>query len=261
MEADDHARVASVMRHLKRLADKEASAPTEEALKLFDPRTPVDRVAHPEYEPIGLVETLEVRRDLGGFGRGSGWLTSDCLVVTAQHLFDPDKPVIGTAVKFLVGSPPTENDNFRFKTTGKVVATGKSLREDWALVRLDRSLGKQVGKIKTWQYSVDDAKSCVALETAGYPGEKPVDKLWWQTACHLDAELSSPGNFEIDCPVTHGQSGGPLLCRETNGELRAIGLIKSQGFGVYLHAVNFTFDWQNAIKPALQKFARDCPAN
>lgn len=89
---------------------------TDESLKKFDPRKPIDRRLHPEYNPIGTV-TLPSSTS-STFNRGTGWLTKDCLVVTARHVMtggsleEKKKSPLGLRVKFLVGNPPTQDKNF-----------------------------------------------------------------------------------------------------------------------------------------------------
>lgn len=238
----------------KRLADKEKAAPTLASLQKNDPRKPLDRVAHPEYQPIGVVKTK--------VGRGTGWLANECLVWTSRHVIAGEEyieSIIGERVTFFVGSPPTAKAHFHYQSEGVVVASGGVAdSEDWAIIKLDESLGRKVGSIPTGQYSVEDAQTCVALELAGFPGGKAVDTLWWQGECPLDAEISNARYFSLDCPVTPGNSGGPLLCRETNGELRAIGIVSFTTFGAYVTALNFTERWE-VVKPAYLRFRDTCP--
>lgn len=255
-------------RELNRISELKASPGyTNDSLKKFDPRKPIDRRRHPEYNPIGVVSLPSSISSI--FNRGTGWLTSDCLVVTARHVITGTSynekelvPPLGKRVKFLVGVPPTEDMNFAYKSEGTVVAAGENGRrisEDWALIKLDQPLGKHVGQIKTWQYSVEDALTCVSLDIAGYPGGKDVDRLWGQKDCPLEKYVSSKWQFIVGCPATPGNSGGPLLCRETDGDLRAIGVVATQSYGANAQALNFTGDWFEKINPAFLAHKNSCP--
>lgn len=261
LERDEVVKHANLLHEINRMSELTKNPTyTNDSLKKFDPRKPIDRRLYRKYNPIGIVQS--------SFGRSTGWLTTDCLVVTARHaitgsdLEEKDKSPIGRRVKFLVGFPQTEDMNFTYKSEGTVVAAGENGRkifQDWAVIRLDQSLGKDIGKIETWQYSVEDAQTCVSLEIAGYPGGKNIDRLWGQTHCPLEKYLSSKYQFILGCPATEGNSGGPLLCRETDGDLRAIGIVATQSYGAMAQALNFTADWFENIKPALQKYANSCP--
>lgn len=266
LELNDASKLAHTKRELNRRAELTANPGyTDESLKRSDPRAPIDRRKHPEYNPIGLVQLPGASAKTF---KGTGWLTSDCLVVTARHIITgsgelKEGSALGKRIKFLVGNPQSENLNFAYQTTGVVVASGapgQSLSDDWALIRLDESIGKKVGTIETWQYSVEDALTCTALEVAGYPGTKAFDKLWWQTNCPLEKDISNEWHFLVRCPATAGNSGGPLLCRESNGDLRAIGIIATQSYGANARALNFTANWRTEIAPALRKYKNMCPA-
>ncbi|QYY33658.1 serine protease (plasmid) [Cupriavidus pinatubonensis] len=260
IEATELAESATSKRNQIRMAEISANPGyTEKSLKRSDPRVPIDRRAHPEYDPIGIVSIPNATKP--AFNLGSGWLTSDCLVITARHVItgledNPGRSAVGARVSFLVGTPPSNDRNFAYRTTGTVVEAGDG-GDDWALIKLDESLGKRVGKIATWRYTVEEAQTCTALEIAGYPGGKDIDKLWWQSKCQLEKDLSSRWQFIVRCPATRGNSGGPLLCRETDGDLRAIGIIATQAYGANAQALNFTA--LDSIELAVQKHQENCP--
>jgi V8-like Glu-specific endopeptidase len=226
-----------------------------------DPRSILIRKDNPEYNPIGIVKT--------DIGRGSGWLGNECLVWTNKHVIGADKKIIGKKVTFYVGQSSTPNRNFEYAVEGEVVASGNpnleretdDTTQDWALIKLKTSVGKKVGFIQTSQYSVDDATTCKNLEIAGFPGEKSVHDLWWQGKCPLYKNTSGVDAFNLGCPITPGNSGSPLLCRETDGKLYAIG-IATQALRANpdkeSFAVNFTADWAR-INAAYMKYMNSCP--
>jgi len=222
-----------------------------------DPRRPLDRNQHPEYNAIGAVTS--------SIGRGTGWLGNECLVWTAKHVLGRNKKVIGQKVKFSVGQSKTAGKNFEHEVEGEVVASGNPDAkeadmgaQDWALIKLKKSIGKQVGTIQAAQYSVADATTCKTLEVAGYPGEKNLKNLWWQGNCSLDTNMSGATGMSLGCPVTPGNSGGPLLCREVDGQLYAIGIMNQQVESATVGlAVNFTADWKSA-KASFQKYMNTC---
>ncbi|WP_413289903.1 trypsin-like serine peptidase [Bdellovibrio sp. HCB337] len=224
-----------------------------------DPRKPLDRKQNPEYNAIGVVNT-----DLG---RGSAWLGNKCLVWTAKHNLGRDQNVIGKKVKFSAGQSSSSNKDFEYTVDGEVVESGNPSggtpdagAEDWVLIKLNKSFSEdQVKPIKTAQYSVEDAGTCKTLEVAGYPGEKDVRTLWYQTNCGLRTSDSDITALTVGCPITPGNSGGPLLCRETDGSLRAIGIMNQYFVSATKGtAVNFTYDWREA-KAAFQKHKDTCP--
>jgi trypsin len=227
-----------------------------------DPRQVLDRNQHQEYNPIG---TVTYNIDSTKASRASGWLGNECLVWTAKHVIGSDQKIIGKKVKFSVGQTQSTDKNFEYEVEGEVVASGNPDAkkadfgsQDWALIKLKKSVGKQVGFIETAQYSVADATTCKALEVAGYPAEKTIKNLWWQGNCGLNTNDSGAASMSVSCPVTPGNSGGPLLCREADGKLYAIGIMNQQvpsdKTGM---AVNFTADWANA-KAAFQKYKDTC---
>lgn len=235
-----------------------------------DPRQPLDRNQHPEYNSIGTV-TYDI--DKNTTSTASGWLGNECLVWTAKHVIGSNQKIIGKKIKFSVGQTQATDKNFAYEVEGEVVASGNPNAtkadnpkapkadmpsEDWALIKLKKSVGKQVGFIPTSQYSVADANTCKTLEVAGYPGEKTAKNLWWQGNCALDTVNSGSDSMSVSCPVTPGNSGGPLLCRETDGTLHAIGIMNQQypsdKTGM---AVNFTADWTEA-KAAYLKYKDTC---
>ncbi|MBS1969880.1 MAG: trypsin-like serine protease [Bdellovibrionales bacterium] len=230
-----------------------------------DQRQPLDRIKNPEYNGIGAIDTK--------LGRGSAWLGNECLVWTAKHVLGRNQKVLGQKVTFNVGQSQTPGKDFEYSIEGEVVASGNpdanradNGAEDWALIKLKKSfndklekgISQRIPKITTAQYSVEDAQTCKTLEVAGYPGEKSVKNLWWQGNCSLDTSMSGLTAFNVSCPVTPGNSGGPLLCREADGSLRAIGVMNQQVASATRGlAVNFTADWANA-KAAYQKYKDTC---
>lgn len=222
-----------------------------------DPREIKNRLKNKDYNPIGIVKTAK--------GRGTGWVTDSCLVLTAKHNIGAKQNIIGQKIEFYVGQTTIPGKNFQFTESGIVVASGNpsgdskdELLRDWALIRLNSRIGSKVGVIPTFQYSGEDARTCKSLEVAGFPGEKPLPDLWWQGDC----KLSSSGDtlYAISCPITQGNSGGPLLCRETDGTLNAIGMTNWSDPNAPSQlsiAMNFTQDWL-LLKSALQKYATTC---
>jgi V8-like Glu-specific endopeptidase len=229
-----------------------------------DPRQVLDRNQHKEYNPIGTVTyVINEKKDVKS--TASGWLGNECLVWTAKHVIGSDQKIIGKKVKFSVGQTQATNKNFEYEVEGEVVASGNPEgkqadmgSEDWALIKLKKSIGKQVGFIPTSQYSVQDATTCKALEVAGYPAEKSAKNLWWQGNCAVDTTIIGSDSMSVNCPVTPGNSGGPLLCRETDGTLHAIGIMNQQvpsdKTGM---VVNLTADWEN-FNSAYTKYMNTC---
>lgn len=223
-----------------------------------DPRRPISRKDNPEYNAIGALKS--------NIGRGTAWLGNECLVWTAKHVLGRDKNVIGQKVKFSVGQSSNPSRDFEYEVEGEVVESGNAdhkefdgATEDWALIKLNKSIGKKVGFIDTTMYTKEEAQTCKALEVAGFPGGKDLASLWHQSNCSLDAARSGDSAFNIGCPATPGNSGGPLLCREIDGSLHAIGVVMQKNTAVTRSvALNFTAD-SSKIDAAYRKHMNTCP--
>ena len=221
-----------------------------------DPRKELDRIAHPEYNGIGLVKS--------SLGRGTGFMINECLMLTNKHVIGAGKNIIGNSVDFHAGQSVTDRSkSFEYKVQGTVVASGNQegersddITEDWALVKLNKSVGEKIGFTKIGFAEVEDAKDeCESLEIAGFPADKDYKNLWWQGDCKLFPETSGPSAFNIGCPITPGNSGSPLICKRKNKPNLAIGIatqsaIKNENTQSY--ALNFTVD-EPLIAQAIKK--------
>jgi len=222
-----------------------------------DPRKELDRKANPEYNPIGTVKT--------SLGRGSAWLAHECLVVTAKHNIGSDENIIGKKVTFSVGQTSNRTKDFEDSVEGEVVASGNpdakdpdAGAQDWAIVRIKKNLGKKYGYIEPAKASLSDVKACKSLDVPGFPGEKDVKKLWAQRGCGLYEQYYDQTAFHVNCPITKGNSGGPLVCRLADNSLVAVGLmnqkVSTAKMGI---AVNFDKDWSN-FDAAYSKYLGTC---
>ncbi len=96
-------------------------------------------------------------------------------------------------------------------------------RYDWAVLVIERneeliaSLKGNFGKIAN--YSPTD----LAVETAGYPGEKPSDTMWKAPGIILETTLDKE-LFGVTCDSTAGQSGSPVFTY-LNGNAYIIGIL------------------------------------
>ena len=109
--------------------------------------------------------------------------------------------------------------NHRLSASADRNAGGKLTDEsetDWALLRIDRSLGDEIGTVgarRLSEYSASQAM-LVRLFQAGYS---------WDTGSNLSgdldcgiAELDGGRLIRHDCDTTRGDSGSPLMVRDGN---------------------------------------------
>jgi hypothetical protein len=141
--------------------------------------------------------------------RGTGFLVSPCFAFTNYHVVFggdvqrgyPQDPV----VSFSAGG---------LTTTGRPVAWGDVdgsdgatiSRQDWALLRLDRCIGAEIG----W-FPMEERrpKPGTKLVFAGFPIDKPLDNVTAEFGC---AVLDHPYvNLLYSCISKPGNSGGPVL--------------------------------------------------
>ena len=161
------------------------------------------------YSPIGL---LARQRPQGDYKVGTAFLVSDCLVVSAQHVFgETGKLPVGMPLKFLVGEGSLAG-GFEKATTARVIASGGYNLEiglysrDWLVAKLDQCLGAEFGTVGFNDRFQLDAKN-TPIMLAGYPQAVPSLKV--DPQCRI-ADVDR-GLWLHDCASEQGQSGGPLF--------------------------------------------------
>jgi V8-like Glu-specific endopeptidase len=227
----------------------------------FEHRVPKNRFENPEYNNIGVV------RSSGR--RGTGFMINDCLMMTNKHVIGANQVVVGKNVTFEVGQSRDPSKSFEYKVSGAVVASGNQnlesitddISQDWAIVKLDQSIGKQVGKMRPAVFKSRELyEKCESFEIAGYPGEKPINELWWQGNCQMTLNKSGPKSINLNCPITAGNSGSPLMCQLKSGGMAVVGIVKQDSPGnefTESFATNFDLD-REKILAAYKKYKDSC---
>ncbi len=163
-------------------------------------------------------------RAVGRLSMGcTGTLVAIDLVLTAAHcVIDPES-----------GKPYEEKYSFhpnyiggksKHKSTYTVEEYGETLItiRDWAILRLDKPLGKIYGWLSVQSATVSNAPAQIDL--VGYSG----DFKYGQTAsihknCNIRHRNRINSLLHHDCDSARGSSGGPILAMH-NGELRVFGV-------------------------------------
>lgn len=165
---------------------------------------------------------------------GTGFMVSECVMLTNKHVVNKDRESIrhGEEVTFKVGQSGSKSAPFTHSSKGRVIAFGSENTRayDWALVKLDKSIGKEVGHIQIYQMEDRDHMR-KAIVTAGFPYDKTsrgtnFSNIYGDLDCKSQG-AGSEGEFVHTCQTTGGQSGSPLLMKSAkNGKYYAIGMVQ-----------------------------------
>lgn len=179
-----------------------------------------DRITAPpsaNLAPVGIVT--------GGLNvaYGSGFLIDACTVLTVRHVAGPVVQAVGERLRFRSG---------RLSSEGVVVAAGpfqtgptesRSIVADWMIVRLRHCLGRKLGFLRL--STVADAFAArpdARIEDAGFPRDRAIAAgLTVDPDCRV--LWVGGGRIAHDCATLPGNSGGPLLARDSVGWV-AIGI-------------------------------------
>lgn len=132
----------------------------------------------------------------------SATLVSESLILTAWHCLDYYEDLSRSPVFVLSQSDALE------PVAARQIASGGSMRADWALLRLARPI-RSVTPLSLAEASDADTD----LTLAGYARDKDLgefgENLTYQTGCHRLEPLD--GQWSTDCVTFRGASGGPVL--------------------------------------------------
>jgi V8-like Glu-specific endopeptidase len=168
-------------------------------------------------------------------GSSTGFLISPCHLLTNYHAVfghSTDPSSTKTAFVYLVSLVKGSY----FKTVGTPVQWGNYVEEgangflstapaqDWAVLRLERCLGFELGWFRLSDRSDAEALS-LPVNLSGYPADRSRKFLWTHKDCRLHALGTNNylNTFYHDCAVVPGASGSPLYW-VTNGEIEVIAM-------------------------------------
>ena len=176
-------------------------------------------------DPLRWVGELYSESD--NFQTGSAVLVDQCHILSAYHstFYRRDgklnKPSSYVVSRFMLDPDPAQPGSFRRSTLARPVVWGEfnrwSLRgqsEDWALLRLDDCLGKDVGYAPIAEAGEKARDGYGELLFAGYPqSRRALGGVTLERGCHAwDSGPVFP-IIGVDCAFERGASGGPIFER------------------------------------------------
>lgn len=148
---------------------------------------------------------------------GTAILVSDCLALTANHVFEalaPGREAVTLRLRF----PALTDGNGRPKSFAAKLETRPSglrrdpVSDDWALLRLTET--PELSPLEIAPAKCCDWQSLPApAAVAGFPADKfnaETPSLWIDPACSIERRLAIPV-LATNCQATSGNSGGPVL--------------------------------------------------
>ena len=198
------------------------------------------------YSAIGILST--------GRLRGTAFLVGPSLILTNHHVaFGGRRTRASNQVQsvFYIGNTGRRRHAFAANAVATPVVWGDCERNrdhvdavhDWALLQLDRTLGNIYGYLKLSPLSFEKLSMDLShsgrwrpgemktAATAGFPGDRRVDRLWGDLGCHFkDAHEGPEGGWGVDCDVFYGQSGSPVFYRDGQNRIRVVALCTGMTF-------------------------------
>lgn len=188
-------------------------SPANAAIFNKDDRISIAQVSDSDYAPIGRV--------IGDSLAGTGFLVSECHVLTVQHAFSKDRPAVGQRMTFIAGRGRSVDT--AQSSGGLIVASGilnlasqaesgaEGRSRDWILIQLDLCLGKSLGFV---EISVDEKFNfdivSAPVRSAGFPADRPsAEILILDPECRIHG--SSSREMLHDCAALPGNSGSPIF--------------------------------------------------
>lgn len=219
------------------------SAPTTNSVVVSqeDKRVPIDRRSE-KYKQLNAVGAFfESDRLIG-----SGFLLDKCHVLTDAHvayeefasnkIIDVDKVHVDEHKRllFAVGVSSKYPKGFVYGIEGAVITHGttdgsvEDSSEDWALIKLDRSLPSDFPTIPIFQVP-DIQATGFSLIGVGFPADRTnrgtdFSFLYGDLNCRIVANMGE-SYYAHNCQATGGDSGGPLLIVRQNGSYSAVGMM------------------------------------
>lgn len=197
-----------------------------------DPRVVQSQVgAGRPYAPIGQLLTKD-EFTLGdgasaktGRSFSTATLISPCYVLASAHGALPRKGDMSEFQDLLFRAVTPDGTGFA-ETAAWPVAWGRTRRfaDDWVLVHLTRCEGRRLGWVKVSEARLPDLAN-KPLETAGFPADKDMKRLWRHAGCKVMGFEMALGLLSTDCAAKEGASGSPLLMKGAGGALEMVGMV------------------------------------
>lgn len=221
-----------------------------------DERIVIDRTSaeFKQLNAIGAVTPLDMK------SFGSGFMVDSCHVLTNHHVVfeKASQAKLGTNIKFSVGQTNLKGKQFsHLLMEGKIIAFGDydgtniSENADWAIIKLSKPVGEDVGSIPIYQMDIKQMAGQKII-TGGYPGNRTnegadLSRIYGDLNCKIVA-TGIVGNSYHTCQTSDGQSGSPLLAKSPkDGKYYAIAMAdrrldmtRSEDPNIANIAVNFT---------------------
>ncbi|MBN3564721.1 trypsin-like serine protease [Aliamphritea spongicola] len=165
------------------------------------------------------------RINLAGYGHCTATLVAEDVVLTAAHCLWNQRVGRWYPAKYLTFVAGVEKESFQgiAKGVSMQIAPGytfskhnemNKVKRDWALLKLNRPLGKELGYLPL--LDGNGMFQGKLLVQAGYRGDRAF-VLTVQTGCTVKALHESKRLLQSNCRTTGGDSGGPVLSEEKDG--------------------------------------------
>lgn len=186
--------------------------------------------------------------DVGTFTRAGN---AD-LVLTAWHCLEFYRDLSATITFVLpqVGRPPITR-------TARPLQHGKSMRADWALLRLNSAISNR--SAPALALSREKASPTRSLIMAGFSRDQELGqggtRLTYDPDCRISPPVGGQGKAPsasiqyTDCRAYKGASGGPVIQYDSDGKARVYGVI-SEGNGTDISTYVPTVQFWKAIQPS-----------
>ncbi len=176
-----------------------------------------ERGTPPELGAIGAVTGGS------GVGHATGFLISDCEVLTVKHAAGRVSSALGRRLRFARAAKDGRSSKGTVVAEGNLDLIvdwfGRDRRGDWLLLRLDRCLGRESGHVRLspipFYRSGFWSPGSPALQSAGFPGRRWRGGITRDPHCRIRASRESL-HFN-DCAAQPGNSGSPLFVVSDRG--------------------------------------------
>lgn len=185
----------------------------------------------PQLQPYDAVGRIQ---NAGRTRSGSGFLIGPCTVLTAYHVLFPqgERPSKKTQFTFALGHGGSHEFDLILKAKpvfwGNFSYQDDTPTEDFAVLHVPSCPGRTFLPVPLAAMSLADiALAGGRLRNAGYPMGHSMGRVWGDDDCSAGgAHPLEPQLFAINCDVTPGMSGGPVLA-QIEGKLLAVAIISS----------------------------------